>query len=71
MSGAATTIPNADEFVRQAFIARISVMLDELEHPLLVERAFPRGWRTADRAGLINLYELCRRTFLQREKDNG
>jgi hypothetical protein len=65
------SIPNAGEFIRTALRVEIAAMLDELGQPPLVARIFPKGWQNADREGLTSLYELCRRTFIQREKGNG
>lgn len=66
-SGGAS-VPSADEFIRSALVVKISEMLTELQHPPLVDKIFPLGWQKADRTGLINLYELCRRTFAKRER---
>lgn len=64
------TVLPVDDFIREALTARIAAMLEDLGNPPLVGRVFPKGWRNADRAGLISLYELCRRTFARREKGN-
>jgi hypothetical protein len=53
-------------FIRQALQAEVAAMLAELEHPPLVERLFPEGWRKADDQGLAQLYDLCLRTIATR-----
>lgn len=56
------------QFVRAEMIGEIATMLDELGNPPLIERIFPKGWRTADDDGLAHLFDLCLRTFAARAR---
>lgn len=60
----------AKDFIRNALVAEIGKMLVELGNPPMVDRIFPKGWRQADQGGLMNLYDLCVRTFRKREASN-
>lgn len=63
--------PFAKEFIRHALIVGIEAMLVELDNPPLVDRIFPNGWRNGSNDDLTNLYDLCVRTFIEREKRRG
>lgn len=56
-------------FIRAALEREVEEMLEELGAPPLVERIFPKGWRNADDAGLAQLYDLCIRTYQERERE--
>lgn len=71
VSALRASVPSANDFMVSALKAEIETMLEELGQPELVGRIFPKGWRNADRRGLIDLYELCRRTFNKRGQSNG
>lgn len=62
--------PFAKDFIRNALVAAIEPMLEELGNPPLVDRIYPSGWRRADERGLRNLFDLCVRTFAKRERSN-
>lgn len=65
------SVPSAEVFIRESLKAEIVLMLEELGEPPLVQRIFPNGWANGTKDDLINLYELCRRTYDARAKANG
>jgi hypothetical protein len=65
VSASHTPICRAD-FVREALVAEIATMLNDLGNPPLVDRIFPNGWRNASDEKLGQIYDLCVRTYAVR-----
>jgi hypothetical protein len=59
---------DCQDFVRNALMQEITLMLQELGNPELVNRIYPNGWQNNNEAQLRVLYDLCWKTFRKREK---
>lgn len=57
---------NATVVIDEALNKEIREMLEELGHPPLVARIFPKGWENEPREKRLSLHALCIRTFSAR-----